>query len=176
MCCNRLPCLFQHDTVYEVNHLYFFYPLNTQMTCKGSLGARINELKQRVIAENPHRFAVAVPRELPNIYTHWQYLSMNQHHIQANSSFVFPQIPLDPRSLMRRRVWSTTLSPNSSLMQMLWTTSMLALCCFCVSIHDLPPAELKVVLFLSKVYRAWGIQGEPVRHKYRGYPLCTGQE
>ncbi|KAM6967063.1 MAGUK p55 subfamily member 3 isoform 1-T1 [Tautogolabrus adspersus] len=27
----------------------------------GSLGARINELKQRVIAENPHRFAVAVP-------------------------------------------------------------------------------------------------------------------
>lgn len=31
--------------------------------CKGSLGARINELKQRVIAENPHRYAVAVPRE-----------------------------------------------------------------------------------------------------------------
>lgn len=30
---------------------------------KGSLGARINELKQRVIAENPHRYAVAVPRE-----------------------------------------------------------------------------------------------------------------
>ncbi|KAF3846069.1 hypothetical protein F7725_003147 [Dissostichus mawsoni] len=28
---------------------------------KRSLGARINELKQRVIAENPHRFAVAVP-------------------------------------------------------------------------------------------------------------------
>lgn len=28
----------------------------------GSLGARINELKQRVIAENPHRYAVAVPR------------------------------------------------------------------------------------------------------------------
>uniref|UniRef100_H3DBU9 MAGUK p55 scaffold protein 3a n=1 Tax=Tetraodon nigroviridis TaxID=99883 RepID=H3DBU9_TETNG len=27
----------------------------------GSLGARINELKQRVIAENPHHFAVAVP-------------------------------------------------------------------------------------------------------------------
>uniref|UniRef100_A0A3Q3X1X4 Uncharacterized protein n=1 Tax=Mola mola TaxID=94237 RepID=A0A3Q3X1X4_MOLML len=27
----------------------------------GSLGARINELKQRVIAENPHCFAVAVP-------------------------------------------------------------------------------------------------------------------
>ncbi|XP_068434521.1 MAGUK p55 subfamily member 3 isoform X3 [Clinocottus analis] len=27
----------------------------------GSLGARINELKQRVIAENTHRFAVAVP-------------------------------------------------------------------------------------------------------------------
>ncbi|XP_072225440.1 MAGUK p55 subfamily member 3 isoform X1 [Leuresthes tenuis] len=27
----------------------------------GSLGARINELKQRVIAENPHRYAVAVP-------------------------------------------------------------------------------------------------------------------
>ncbi|XP_044037332.1 MAGUK p55 subfamily member 3-like isoform X3 [Siniperca chuatsi] len=27
----------------------------------GSLGARINELKQRVISENPHRFAVAVP-------------------------------------------------------------------------------------------------------------------
>lgn len=30
---------------------------------EGSLGARINELKQRVIAENPHHFAVAVPRE-----------------------------------------------------------------------------------------------------------------
>ncbi|XP_061556678.1 MAGUK p55 subfamily member 3 isoform X5 [Phycodurus eques] len=27
----------------------------------GSLGARINELKQRVIAENPHRYAVAIP-------------------------------------------------------------------------------------------------------------------
>ncbi|KAM4536146.1 MAGUK p55 subfamily member 3 isoform 2-T2 [Fundulus diaphanus] len=27
----------------------------------GSLGARINELKQRVIAENPHHYAVAVP-------------------------------------------------------------------------------------------------------------------
>ncbi|KAL0992470.1 hypothetical protein UPYG_G00093730 [Umbra pygmaea] len=27
----------------------------------GSLGARINELKQKLIAENPHRFAVAVP-------------------------------------------------------------------------------------------------------------------
>uniref|UniRef100_A0A1A7W9L4 Membrane protein, palmitoylated 3 (MAGUK p55 subfamily member 3) n=2 Tax=Iconisemion striatum TaxID=60296 RepID=A0A1A7W9L4_9TELE len=27
----------------------------------GSLGARINELKQRVIADNPHRYAVAVP-------------------------------------------------------------------------------------------------------------------
>ncbi|XP_014060008.1 MAGUK p55 subfamily member 3 isoform X4 [Salmo salar] len=27
----------------------------------GSLGARINELKQKVIAENPHRYAVAVP-------------------------------------------------------------------------------------------------------------------
>ncbi|XP_013877773.1 MAGUK p55 subfamily member 3 [Austrofundulus limnaeus] len=31
----------------------------------GSLGARINELKQRVIAENPHRYAVAVPRKAP---------------------------------------------------------------------------------------------------------------
>lgn len=30
---------------------------------EGSLGARINELKQRVIAENPHHFAVAVPRK-----------------------------------------------------------------------------------------------------------------
>lgn len=29
----------------------------------GSLGARINELKQKVIAENPHRYGVAVPRE-----------------------------------------------------------------------------------------------------------------
>ncbi|KAM9462364.1 MAGUK p55 subfamily member 3 isoform 3-T3 [Clarias gariepinus] len=27
----------------------------------GSLGARINELKQRVIAENPHRYGIAVP-------------------------------------------------------------------------------------------------------------------
>ncbi|KAK7938992.1 hypothetical protein WMY93_002318 [Mugilogobius chulae] len=31
----------------------------------GSLGARINELKQRVIAENPHRYAVAVPVSPP---------------------------------------------------------------------------------------------------------------
>lgn len=30
---------------------------------QGSLGARINELKQRVVAENPHRYGVAVPRE-----------------------------------------------------------------------------------------------------------------
>uniref|UniRef100_A0A3B4G3L2 Membrane palmitoylated protein 3 n=1 Tax=Pundamilia nyererei TaxID=303518 RepID=A0A3B4G3L2_9CICH len=30
-----------------------------------SLGARINELKQRVIAENPHRYAVAVPTTRP---------------------------------------------------------------------------------------------------------------
>lgn len=29
----------------------------------GSLGARINELKQRVIAENPHRYGIAVPRK-----------------------------------------------------------------------------------------------------------------
>lgn len=43
--------------------LFFFPLLNKQLASTGSLGARINELKQRVIAENPHRYAVAVPRE-----------------------------------------------------------------------------------------------------------------
>ncbi|XP_031427173.1 MAGUK p55 subfamily member 3 isoform X5 [Clupea harengus] len=36
----------------------------------GSLGARINELKQRVIAENPHRYAVAVPHTTRPKKTH----------------------------------------------------------------------------------------------------------
>lgn len=44
-------------------------PDSTFPICAGSLGARINELKQRVIADNPHHFAVAVPRELPNTNT-----------------------------------------------------------------------------------------------------------
>lgn len=52
--------------------------LNTQFTPKGSLGARINELKQRVIAENPHRYAVAVPREwlVPTFFNYqWTLLA-----------------------------------------------------------------------------------------------------
>ncbi|KAK1798400.1 hypothetical protein P4O66_007859, partial [Electrophorus voltai] len=36
----------------------------------GSLGARINELKQRVIAENPQRYAVAVPHTTRHRKTH----------------------------------------------------------------------------------------------------------
>uniref|UniRef100_A0A3B3QIY1 MAGUK p55 scaffold protein 3 n=1 Tax=Paramormyrops kingsleyae TaxID=1676925 RepID=A0A3B3QIY1_9TELE len=36
----------------------------------GSLGARINELKQRVIAENPHRYGVAVPHTTRPKKTH----------------------------------------------------------------------------------------------------------
>lgn len=43
----------------------------SRMISLGSLGARINELKQRVIAENPHRYGIAVPRE--SVFT-------DQHH------------------------------------------------------------------------------------------------
>ncbi len=43
------------------------------------------------------------------------------------------------------------------------------------SVYDWCPAEVKVV-FSLQVHRARGIQGEPVWHKYRGYPLCAGQE
>lgn len=55
----------------------YFNDSLTFPTCEGSLGARINELKQRVIAENPHHFAVAVPRELPNIDTSARRIRVN---------------------------------------------------------------------------------------------------
>lgn len=41
----------------------FLFTLFSLIIFPGSLGARINELKQRVIAENPHRYGIAVPRE-----------------------------------------------------------------------------------------------------------------
>lgn len=45
--------------------VFFFWPSVSHFLffSLGSLGARINELKQKVIAENPHRYGVAVPRE-----------------------------------------------------------------------------------------------------------------
>lgn len=39
-----------------------------------------------MIAENPHRFAVAVPRELPNILTH---CTCNQHYSTNTSKYLF---------------------------------------------------------------------------------------
>lgn len=35
------------------------------LCCPGSLGARLQELKQKVVAENPQHFGVAVPRKGP---------------------------------------------------------------------------------------------------------------
>ena len=35
----------------------------TAVLVTGSLGARVTELKQKVIAENPRRYGLAVPRE-----------------------------------------------------------------------------------------------------------------
>lgn len=78
MCCN-IP----------MTHFFYssFFPLLFKQTIvfKGSLGARINELKQRVIAENPHRFAVAVPRESPNTYTYCTYTP----YLTYTSKFLF---------------------------------------------------------------------------------------
>jgi len=45
-----------------------------------------------------------------------------------------------------------------------------------VNTHDLLPRSFKSVVVSPQVHRARGIQGKPVRHKYRGHPLCTGQE
>ncbi|XP_031417146.1 MAGUK p55 subfamily member 3 isoform X2 [Clupea harengus] len=49
--------------IYEEVTLYQQRPTDQRrlVVLIGSLGARINELKQRVIAENPHRYGVAVP-------------------------------------------------------------------------------------------------------------------
>lgn len=125
------------------------------LLCKGSLGARINELKQRVIAENPHRYAVAVPRKLhssfhmsvwllccvPSLATnqiiliqlscccHYfmslilfirYFIEIKQTHLTV---ILLMQTPLGRRRVMRRREWSTTLSPNRRLTPMLRTTS-----------------------------------------------------
>uniref|UniRef100_A0A672NWS9 MAGUK p55 scaffold protein 3 n=1 Tax=Sinocyclocheilus grahami TaxID=75366 RepID=A0A672NWS9_SINGR len=51
----------QHITI-RINKLLYMQSLElAAYLYTGSLGARINELKQKVIAENPHRYAVAVP-------------------------------------------------------------------------------------------------------------------
>uniref|UniRef100_A0A8C1VMY6 Membrane protein, palmitoylated 3b (MAGUK p55 subfamily member 3) n=1 Tax=Cyprinus carpio TaxID=7962 RepID=A0A8C1VMY6_CYPCA len=49
--------------IYEEVTLYQMRPQDKPrlVVLIGSLGARINELKQKVIAENPHRYGVAVP-------------------------------------------------------------------------------------------------------------------
>lgn len=39
----------------------------------GSLGARITELKQKAIAEKPHRYGLAVPRESPCLLYQYYY-------------------------------------------------------------------------------------------------------
>lgn len=46
------------------NHL--FCPL-----AAGSLGARITELKQKVIADSPRHYGLAVPRELGIVFFHF---------------------------------------------------------------------------------------------------------
>ncbi|XP_015248501.1 PREDICTED: MAGUK p55 subfamily member 3 isoform X9 [Cyprinodon variegatus] len=55
----------------------------------GSLGARINELKQRVIAENPHRYAVAVPHttrpKKPHEKDGVEYHFVTKQHFDADA-------------------------------------------------------------------------------------------
>ncbi|XP_069021293.1 MAGUK p55 subfamily member 3 isoform X3 [Embiotoca jacksoni] len=55
----------------------------------GSLGARINELKQRVIAENPHRYAVAVPHttrpKKPHEKDGVEYHFVTKHQFDADA-------------------------------------------------------------------------------------------
>lgn len=67
-----------HVVQYTDDWHYLSLFSHTQLASKGSLGARINELKQRVIAENPHRYAVAVPRESQIIY---QWTNIIVHHL-----------------------------------------------------------------------------------------------
>lgn len=71
--------------IYDIQILSEYVLLNISL--QGSLGARINELKQRVIAENPHRYAVAVPRKSVRIFT----LQCNRIKRQAKCSFFFFQ-------------------------------------------------------------------------------------
>lgn len=61
---NHITVSFWHLVIKRVFSvlLYCFFTFSLTIT-QGSLGARINELKQRVIAENPHRYGIAVPRK-----------------------------------------------------------------------------------------------------------------
>lgn len=93
MRCNTLMTHFSFNA-----ESVFLSHLIIQSTCKGSLGARINELKQRVIAENPHRFAVAVPRELRSTSTHLHLLyTPDAAHTHANPSVVVPADTTRPK-------------------------------------------------------------------------------
>uniref|UniRef100_A0A0D9S149 MAGUK p55 subfamily member 3 n=1 Tax=Chlorocebus sabaeus TaxID=60711 RepID=A0A0D9S149_CHLSB len=56
----------------------------------GSLGARLHELKQKVVAENPQHFGVAVPRS-PGIACYWQI--MGQRNDGKKSTLSSPLRP-----------------------------------------------------------------------------------
>lgn len=43
--------------------LCFVYSPTSSSDLSGSLGSRLNELKQKVVAENPQEYGVAVPRK-----------------------------------------------------------------------------------------------------------------
>lgn len=51
---NRIAC---HHLAQEFNYMF-----------TGSVGARISELKQQVIAQNPRRYGLAVPRKCLSMY------------------------------------------------------------------------------------------------------------
>nr|XP_045231845.1 MAGUK p55 subfamily member 3 isoform X3 [Macaca fascicularis] len=66
----------------------------------GSLGARLHELKQKVVAENPQHFGVAVPRKRAHV-----------------------GIPPGPERAMRRKEWNITLCLSKHLRPTYITTS-----------------------------------------------------
>lgn len=54
----------------------------------GSLGARLHELKQKVVAENPQHFGVAIPRKRVRVCV---FVCMFMHaHMCAHEDFLGP--------------------------------------------------------------------------------------
>ena len=54
----------------------------------GSLGARLHELKQKVVAENPQHFGVAIPRKSVRVCV---FVWMCMHaHVCAHEGFLGP--------------------------------------------------------------------------------------
>lgn len=148
---------------------------NSSLFCtvyKGSLGARINELKQRVIAENPHRFAVAVPRELANAYTycpHTPHATETCHfHISCvPTDTTRPKKPHEKEGVEYHFVTKQQFDADA-------LNNKYVPVGLCGNVHDLFLAEVNAGP--PQVHRTRRVQGEPVRNKYRRHPLCTSQE